>query len=135
MPRFAKTGFVRTELWLPIRLALTTGAEVRVAEALGYRAELVSATSFVQTAGAGAGATRALTIGKGTSLTSITTMTHTLAGTATLGAEVAGTLAAGDARLFEDADLLNIGFASGGTVFTAGEIMLRLVFLQRPQTR
>lgn len=135
MPRFARGGYAYQREFIPIELDLTTGATVRIAEPLGFRAELVSAKTFVKKAGTGSGATRGLTLGKNGTLTALATMTHTLAGTATLGAEVAATLAAGDVRQFSDTDVLNIGFASGGTAFTAGEVVLCLTWRVRLQDR
>lgn len=135
MPQFAQNGFIRQEVILPVVLALTTDAEVRLSKALGYRAELIAASFFTTVAGTGAGATRALTIGKNGDLDLLASEAIVLAATDVLGEETEITLTDGDARLFEDADTLEIGFASGGTVFTAGAGFLRLVFLQRPQVR
>ena len=132
MPRYAsRAGWVRTLHTIPVPLALGTGAITVFNEALGFRYRIIKALAVITVAGTGASAARTLRLLKGT--TSLATFAFTLAGTAAVGTEFAGSLTAGDAREFGDADALVVDYASGGTAFTAGQAALYLWLLQRPQ--
>lgn len=96
----------------------------------GFIVEAVKA--YVAVAGAGAGATRTFRVLKGAS-TVVATGTVTLAGTATVGAEIALTVTAANAE-FSDTDTLTIDWPTAGAVaFTAGALNLVIVLREQPQ--
>lgn len=132
--RFAHNGYVRTVVPLQMALPLTTNAETRYEEALGFQAILESAKFFTQVAGTGSGATRTVQISKNGTV--IASVAITLAGTSDLGEETAVDLSAltRDQLTFAPSDVLKIGFPASGTAFTAGAGVLVLTFAQKPQT-
>jgi len=133
MPRFAHNGWIYQWLNFYIALPLTTNAEVRFAEALGYRYEVVSGKFFTQVAGTGSGATRTVQVKKGSTV--IGSVAITLAGTSDLGEETALSFAAmtADTAKFNDTDVLTIDFPASGTAFTAGAGIVSLLIRTKPQ--
>lgn len=141
MPREAGPGFIRTvqSFRIPLVGVLDQAGAITfvLSAVLGFKAELESLRFIPDVAGAGAGATQALSVRKGNaSGTILATVTPTLAnhvlGGPTLTASVAAAQA-NDAK-FSDTDTFSITKAAG-TVFTGAGGTLLLVFRQRPQAR
>jgi hypothetical protein len=130
MPRFAPYGFARVPVifYVPIPGG-TTAADIVTAYAPGHTFTVEKVTAIVAVAGAGAGASRTLQVRKNNTV--IASATVTLAGTATTGAQIDLPIS-GDAT-FRDGDTLSVGFASGGTAFTAGALNVVLRTRQRLQ--
>lgn len=135
VPRYAsRAGYLRIMHTIPVPLALGTGAITVFNEPLGFRYRIIKALAVVTVAGTGTSAARTARLLKGS--TSLATFAFTLAGTATVGTEFAGSLSTTvGACDFDDNDALVVDYASGGTAFTAGSAALYLTLLQRPQTQ
>jgi len=139
MPREANPAFVRTTL--PFRLPLTgffdqSGAiTYLLSYVMPFKATLERVTYVPDVAGAGAGATHAISVRKGNATgTVLAVITPTLALHVMGAAGIVATVAAADedkAR-FVDGDTISITKATG-TVFSAAGGTLFLTFRQRPQ--
>lgn len=135
MPREAnRNGWHRGHFTFSIDLvAPGAGATERVTDfvaGFGFIVERMRA--YVDVAGTGAGATKAVRVIKGAA-TVAATLTATLANTAVPGAEIAtsalGTLAD---RTFNDADTFTLDLAAG-TLFTAGRLIVVVQYRYRAQ--
>jgi len=139
MPRETFPAFVRTTL--PFRLPLTgffdqSGAITYLLSfVMPFKASLERVTYVPDVAGAGAGATHAISVRKGNATgTVLAVITPTLALHVMGAAGIVATVAAADedkAR-FVDGDTISITKAAG-TVFSAAGGTLFLTFRQRPQ--
>lgn len=99
---------------------------------LGYAFKILAVDAVVETVGTGAGATMNLNLEIGAVNVTGGVVNPTLANTATAGALISGT-AVTAANTGTAADTLSIEVAAGGTVFTAGVIML-LIRVQNMDT-
>ena len=97
----------------------------------GFRYFIEKVTAVVQVAGTGTSASRTYRVLKGAS-TVVATRTLALADTATVGALIPFTVTAANAE-YNDSDVLTVDFASGGTAFTAGALMLVIQYRARAQ--
>lgn len=141
MPKEAFPAGIRTVL--PVRIPLTgvldqAGAiTYLLSYVMPFKANLERIVYVPDVAGAGAGATQAISVRKGNAAgTILATVTPTLATHVMGAAGLVGLVAAaqaGDAR-FNDGDTLSITKAAG-TVFSAAGGTLFLVFFQRPQAK
>jgi hypothetical protein len=133
MPRYASGAWVRKVVNLYVPLPGGTGPVVAVLSLPVGRCVLEKMEVVPAVAGTGAGATRTLNVRKGSATgTVVATANPTLANMGTVGTFLAGTVTA-SAAAFEDADVLSVEFANGGTAFTAGAVNLVLTFRERGQ--
>lgn len=131
MPRYAPYGFARAPFNVTVPLApylnATTQQTLVLSMTLGFQFVIEKLLLIAVTAGAGAGASRVVNVRKGNATGTIAaTATATLA-TTTQGNVIAGTVTA-SAASFGDGDTLTIEFPSGGTVFSAGQLELVIVY-------
>ncbi|NJD29576.1 MAG: hypothetical protein FIA92_14960 [Chloroflexi bacterium] len=133
MPRQAIYGVQRVPHNFYCPIPAGTGSVEAVTDWVGgFRFIVESVKAYVAVAGTGAGATRTFRVLKGAS-TVVATGTVTLAGTATVGAEIALTVTAANAE-FSDTDTLTIDWPTAGAVaFTAGALNLVIVLREQPQ--
>lgn len=133
MPREAtRAGWVRNQLAIYHPLPAGTGAVEIVTDLVpGFRLFVEKVWAVVQVAGTGAGATRTFRVLKGAS-TVVATRTLALADTTPVGAVVPFTVTPANAEI-GDADTLTVDFASGGTAFTAGAVVLIIQYRTRAQ--
>ncbi len=137
MPREAAgAGFIYALTPFAINIPGGTGQASSVLSLpKGFRCSVVRASAVTKVAATGAGATRTLNIRKGSATgTVVATVTYALADGATVGGvkDIPVTAANAD---FLDTDTLTIEWASGGTAFTAGELIIVLETRQRLQQR
>ena len=92
---------------------------------LGYAFKILAVDAVVETVGAGAGATMTINLEIGAVNLTGGVVNPTLANTATAGAVVAGTAVTAN-NVGTAADTLSIEVAGGGTVFSAGVIVLMI---------
>jgi hypothetical protein len=141
MPRETNPAFVRTTLAfrIPLTGVLDQAGAITylLSFVMPFKAVLERVTYIPDVAGAGAGATQAISVRKGNaSGTVLATVTPTLALHVMGAAGIVATVAAADedkAR-FVDGDTLSITKAAG-TVFSAAGGTLILTFRQRPQAK
>lgn len=114
-----------TTLMFPINLvALTAGAaDLMTNYVPGYAFKILAVDAVVITLGTGAGATITLNLEIGATNLTGGVVNPTLANTATLGTLITGT-AVTAANVGTNASTLSIEVAAGGTIFTAGQIVL-----------
>jgi len=116
-------------------LSVDTAATVALAKGITGQLELERLEIVCSVLGTGAGATRKINIRKGGLTGTLNGVVDaTLASQDTLGKITVGTLTTTDnANIYLDADTLTVHFPAGGTVFTAGGLMLYLTFRDRAQ--
>lgn len=134
MPRFAPYGFIRGQINIACNFPAGTALVESLTDFLpgfGFVVEKVSIA--VDTAGGGAGASRAFRVTKNAS-TEVATTTYVLADSATVGAVKNCTLGTEENRTFRDTDTLSIEWlAAGAVAFTGGRFNVIVQFRQRPQ--
>lgn len=136
MPRFAPYGYSRSHfnVSIPIGAGLNSTGQVNVmlSHNFGFQYEIEKVKAIWTVAGAGAGATRTINIRKGNATgTVVATAALALAGS-TVANVVDVPVTAANA-VFGDADNLTIEFASGGTVYSAGELTISILYRDKAQ--
>lgn len=133
MPREASgAGWIRGQMALYFPIPTGTGAvEVLTDLIPAFKFYIEKVTAVVQVAATGSGASRTVNVVKDAS-TVVATATYALADGGTVGGIKAFTVTPANAE-FLDGSKLSVEFASGGTAFTAGALMLLIQYRTRPQ--
>ncbi len=135
MPREGQSGWTRTLENYVIKLPTGTSAAEFVTDLVpGFVRYLESASVTATVVATGSSATRVIRVVKGAS-TVVATLTLPLADASTLGEQQAMTVNDDSkTNLFEDGDTLTIDtIAAGATAFTAGELIMTLVWRTKAQ--